>query len=286
MHFLRITDFNEQQIMDMFCLADKLKTQQNRRELAGKTAIVFFPESSVRTRISFEKAIHNLGGYSLLFHPKTLDKREALQDVIPYLENWADMAIIRHDDIGKLLEIAEHASIPVINAMTSVNHPCEILSDLYTLRNMRKEYRELVYTFVGELGNISRTWADIALVFNLRLNHVCCEGNRIRSNDTNYTFCTRLEDVLPLSDVILTDSLSEQYRNDDYYQHYQITPERMASAKKGAILNPCPPFYRNQEVSHDVIESPYFVGYQFKENLLVVQQAIMLYCLQNTKHSR
>jgi ornithine carbamoyltransferase len=284
MNFLRITDLHETQILEIFHLADELKNNQYKAALTGKTAILFFPESSIRTRITFEKAIHTLGGHAILFPPTTLDKREELKDVIGYIENWAEIVIIRHADIGKLVEISEHASIPVINAMTSHNHPCEILSDLYTISHIREDYRELVYTFVGENGNISRSWAEIAHVFDLKLNHVGCDGNNMTANDRNYTFCTHIEDVLPISDVILTDPLSEQYRHDDYYHKYQITRERMELTKEGAILNPCPPFYRGQEVSSGVIESPYFVGYTFKKNLLYIQQAIILYCVNQKEH--
>ena len=280
MHFLSITDLDEHQILDILNLADEIKAGKNNRDLAGKTVISFFPESGIRTRIAFEKAIHSLGGFTILFDPGTLDKREAMQDVVGYLETLADMLIIRHMDMGKLDDMAKHASIPIINAMTSLNHPCEILSDIYGLRTMRAGFQKLVYTFVGEQGNICRSWLNAAHVLDLRLNHVCCEGNRLQPDDKNYTFHTRLDEVLSISDVILTDSLSGQNQHQDYYQRYQITRQKMECCPKGAILNPCPPFYRGQEVSDDVIESPYFVGYRFKENLFYVHQAIMLYCLR------
>jgi len=279
MHLLRIGDLNKTQVFDIFELADKLKHGVKGTELSGKTAILFFPESSIRTRITFEKGIIDLGGHTIVFPPSSLDKREELEDVIKYIENWADFVVIRHSDHNKIAEISRHSAIPVINAMTSENHPCEILSDIYSLRELRSDYCDLTYTFVGEKGNISKSWAEAAEVLNLRFNHVCIEENEIKSNDNNYTFHTELEEVLTISDVILTDPLSSELRTKEYIDKYQITLERMKKTRKNSLLNPCPPFFRGEEVSKDAIDSEYFVGYSFKKNLIYVQQAIILYCL-------
>lgn len=279
MNLLCIDNLRQKQILKIFDLADKLKEKKHSQILKGKTFVLFFPESSIRTRISFEKGINDLGGQCILFPPTTLDKREDLEDVIKYIENWADLVIIRHPDYYKLHEIAKHSHIPIINAMTSENHPCEILSDLYSISKMRDDYRYLNYTFVGEKGNISRSWMKLAKLMNLKLNHVFESGNELRENDKNYIFHTELNKLLYLSDVILTDSLSSNLRKEDYIKKYQITLDRMEQTKKHSLLNPCPPFFRNEEVSNDVIDSKYFVGHKFKENLLYVQQAIILYCL-------
>lgn len=281
MNLLRITDLCEKQIMEIFVIADELVKKSKKTELSEKVAVLFFPESSIRTRITFEKGIADLGGRSILFPPSTLDKREELKDVIKYIENWADLVIIRHSDFNKVNELAKYSNIPIINAMTSENHPCEILSDIYSFSRMRKDFRDLVYTFVGEKGNISKTWVEVAQVLNLQFNHVCTDGNEIKPNDKNYSYYTKLEDVLPKSDVILTDPLSTDFRNNEYIEKYQITLERMKMTKECSVLNPCPPFFRNEEISEDVIKSNYFVGYKFKKNLIYVQQALILYCLQH-----
>ncbi|MDF2547131.1 MAG: ornithine carbamoyltransferase [Anaerosolibacter sp.] len=281
MNLLKIEDLNVKQVMEIFDKADDLKNNVKGTELSGKTAVLFFPESSIRTRITFEKAVADLGGRSILFQPSTIDKREELKDVIKYIGNWANFVIIRHSDFSKVSQLAKYSEIPIINAMTSENHPCEILSDLYSLSKIRNNYRDLTYTFVGEKGNISRSWAEIAKVMNLKFNHVCICGNEIKENDDNYSFHVELEDILSQSDIILTDPLSSELRTKEYIQKYQITLDRMKKTKKNSLLNPCPPFFRSEEVSTDVIESTYFVGYKFKENLLCVQQAIILYCLEH-----
>ncbi|QVK19340.1 ornithine carbamoyltransferase [Mycoplasmatota bacterium] len=283
MDLLRISDLNQEQILKIFDLADKLKSKGNQSILEGKTFILFFPESSIRTRISFEKGIHDLGGQVILFPPETLDKREKLEDVIKYMENWSDCVIVRYKDINKLFELAKYSQIPIINAMTSFNHPCEILSDLYSISKLRKDYKELTYTFVGENGNISRSWMEIARVMNLEFHHVCTLENRIKENDENYMFHIDLDNILTKSDIILTDPISRDLKTNDYISKYQITLKRMKQTKNNSLLNPCPPFYRNEEVSKDVIESKFFVGHNFKKDLLYIQQAIIIYCLGESK---
>jgi ornithine carbamoyltransferase len=138
-----------------------------------------------------------------------------------------------------------------------------------------------VYTFVGQAGNVARSWRNIAKVMDLSFNHVCSSGNELGEDSLNYKFHTHLEGILMDSDVILTDSLTSEFRTTEYIRKYQITLERMKLTKQGSMLNPCPPFYRNEEVSEDVICSDYFVGYAFKKNLIHVQQAVILYCLRN-----
>jgi ornithine carbamoyltransferase len=116
---------------------------------------------------------------------------------------------------------------------------------------------------------------------NLKFNHVCMSGNELGHDSDYYKFYTDLDEVLMLSDVVLTDSLPEEFRNEKYIANYQITLERMTLTPNGAMLNPCPPFFRAEEVSEDAISSEYFVGYTFKKDLLFVQQAIIMYCLLN-----
>lgn len=279
MHFVDLKHFASGQIQEIYTIADTLKANPGGKPLEGKTFILFFPQNSIRTRVTFEKGIRQLGGECILFPPETLDRREAMLDTVKYLEHWADAIVVRHPDAAKVRLLAEQASIPVVNAMTSDNHPCEVVADLYAFRQRREDYLELTYTFVGPAGNILNAWADLAEVMNLRFHHVCTPENDCREPSRNYCFHTDLDDVLPHSDAILTDSLQAPYRNAEYIGAYRITLKKLRAAKPGAMLNPCPPFFRSEEVSEDAIDSDYFVGHGFKKDLLVVQQAILLYCL-------
>lgn len=280
MNLLNISELTPSRIINLFHLTDYLKSMKPEKKiLEGKTFILFFPESSIRTRITFEKGIEDLGGKSILFPSESLNKKEELSDVIKYINNWADGVVIRHRDFLKMKDLSQHSLIPIINAMSSQNHPCEILSDLYSIREIRPNFRDLTYTFVGPQGNIVNSWVEIAKVLNLKFQHVCSAGNRICDDDENYRYSTELEKKLVGSDVVLTDSLPTEYQSNEYISQYQINLERMRLTEQDAILNPCPPFFRGQEVSEDVINSEYFVGHSFKKNLLYVQQAIILQCL-------
>ncbi len=161
--------------------------------------------------------------------------------------------------------------------MTFENHPCEILTDMYSISKLRSNFLDLTFTFVGERGNIFNSWIHVCEVLNIKLNHVFIEDTRGGSD--NYNYYDNLDEVLKDTDIVLTDPLPKDCRNEEYYNKYQISLERMKQTKENSLLNPCPPFYRGMEVSKDVIDSKYFVGYEFKKNLLYVQQAIILYCL-------
>ena len=115
---LRLTDLLTEEIYEIFKIADALSNGGYKNYLNGKSVILFLPESSIRTRVTFEKGIHLLGGQSLLFSSETLDKKEAVADVAGYLSNWADLLIVRHRSIEKIENMAERSKVPVINAMT------------------------------------------------------------------------------------------------------------------------------------------------------------------------
>ena len=270
--FLRLTDYKKEELREIFDIADNI----NRYEgfLTGKTVVMFFPANSIRTRVSFEKGIHLLGGQTILFDPSALDKKEDIRDVCGYLQNWADAVIVRHRDIDLLGKMAENLDVPVINAMTDDNHPCEMMADLYSLSQIRKDYLSDKYLFVGADGNIGRAWKEASEAFGFSLTQSCPDEFRIPETDC----IENLRDAIVGKDIVCTDSFPSEMLNGD--NKYQVTKEIMNFANAEAVLNPCPPFYRGEEVSEDVIDSEYFVGYEFKKNLLRVQQAIIVFCMK------
>ncbi|WP_026654235.1 ornithine carbamoyltransferase [Butyrivibrio sp. AE3003] len=272
--FLRLTDYKKEELREIFNIADNI----NRYEgfLTGKTVVMFFPANSIRTRVSFEKGIHLLGGHTILFDPSALDKKEDIRDVCGYLQNWADAVIVRHKDIDLLGKMAEYLDVPVINAMTDNNHPCEMMTDLYSLSQIRKDYLSDKYLFVGADGNIGRAWKEASKAFGFSLTQSCPDEFRIPETDC----IDNLRDAIVGKDIVCTDSFPSEMLNGD--NKYQVTKEIMDLANAGAVLNPCPPFYRGEEVSYDVIDSEYFVGYEFKKNLLRVQQAIIVFCMERS----
>lgn len=270
---IRLTDYLANDIYDIFHIADELSVGKYADILKGKCVVLFFPNSSIRTRLSFEKGICLLGGQPILFPTEALDKKEELRDVCGYLNNWADIAIVRHRNIEVLETISKYLSVPVINAMTDINHPCEILADMYALSKIRKDFIKDKYLFCGRNGNIGLAWKEAADVMGLDLEQCCGRGYEIEGIVTYDNISTAIKG----KDIICTDSLPSNILAD--FKKCQVTKSAMDMANEGAILNPCPPFCRGEEVSDDVIQSKYFVGYEFKKCLLEVQQAIMVYCL-------
>lgn len=272
-NLIRLTHYTAKDIYEIFDLADQVQQGKYKDILNGKSVILFFPNSSIRTRVTFEKGIHLLGGQPILFPNEALDKKENLKDVCGYLNNWADMVIARHKDIGVLEKLVEYLSVPIINAMTDCNHPCEMLADMYALSKIRKDFVHDKYLFCGRKGNIGLAWKEASEVMGFELSQCCGSGYEMEG----IQIYNHIEDAIKGKDIICTDSLPANALGD--FKNCQVTKAIMEQAKEGAVLNPCPPFYRGEEVSEDAMESEYFVGYEFKKYLLEVQQAIMIYCL-------
>lgn len=273
-NLIRLTDYTSNNIYDIFKIADEIQNNRYKDILKGKSVVLFFPESSIRTRVTFEKGINLLGGQLILFPMDTLDKKEDLKDVVGYLNNWADMIIVRHKDINVIDKIAKYSHVPVINAMTDINHPCEVISDMYALSKIRSNFINDKFLFCGMKGNIGLAWKEAADVMGFELSQCCGEGYEIDGLKTY----TNIHDAIKGKDIICTDSLPATVIKD--FINCKVTKVVMDNANEGAILNPCPPFYRGEEVSSDVIDSKYFVGYEFKKYLLDIHQAIMVYCLK------
>lgn len=272
---IRLTDYSKEDIFEIFKIADELQQGKYADFLRGKTVVMFFPATSIRTRVTFEKGIYLLGGQAILFSPETLDKKEEIKDVIGYLNNWADTIIVRYKDIDLLDKMKEHAKIPVVNAMTDINHPCEMLADLYALSKVRDNFLDDKYLFCGRKGNIGLTWKEASEVMGFSFSQCCPSGYEMEG----VPFYTNVDEAVKDKDIICTDSLPG--KDLKAFKEYQITKNIMDKAGEGAILNSCPPFYRGEEVSEDVIDSHYFVGYEFKKHLLEIQQAVIIFNIMN-----
>ncbi len=258
---IRLTDLQSGEVYEIFNIADEIMAGKYNGFLNGKSVVLFFPASSIRTRITFEKGIYLLGGQPILFPDDALEKKEALRDVCGYLNNWADIIIVRHKDVQLIEKIAGYSNVPVINAMTDINHPCEILADMYSLSKIRDDFISDNYLFCGKSGNIGLAWKEASDVMGFHLSQCCGSGYEMDGVQVYHD----IKAAIKGKDIICTDSLPARALSD--FRKYQITREVMDMANKNAVLNPCPPFYRGEEVSDDVIQSEYFVGYEFKKNL-------------------
>jgi ornithine carbamoyltransferase len=264
-HLLRLDEWSVSDLEALFRLASEYAQERGPRR--NGCAVLFFPPTSLRTRVSFERGAAMMGLQPVTLPPETLDKPEALGDVAGYLAQWADIVIARHPNIGVLEQLAAANTLPVVNAMTDVNHPCEVLSDLYAL-SATGDPVQLRYLFVGADGNIARAWQEAARAFQLNLVQ-CCPAELA---SPGAVWNGDLQDAASKADVIITDGPGQHAKA---LAPYQVTTEVLGWAPAGVRLAPCPPFVRGREVSAGAIASPNFVGYGFKSALLPVQQAVL-----------
>lgn len=272
-NLIKLQDITKEELFDIFDRADYFLDKPYEKKFMNRCFVLFFPESSIRTRVTFEKGIHNMGGQSILFDSDALKKKEEHVDVIGYLNNWVDCIIIRFYNINVIYKIADYCTCPVINGLSDKNHPCEVITDLYSLYKKNKNFLDYQYLYVGPDRNIGYAWQEAADAFGIRFTQCCPEKYAMEGAEIE----EEISKAVKNADVIITDSLSHDIVND--FKDYQITREILKQSDKEILLNPCPPFYRGQEVSADAIASTSFVGYEFKKSLLNVQQAIMDFCI-------
>lgn len=267
---VKLDDWSPSDVGAVFDLADAFVA--GRGPTTQGAAAMFFPPTSLRTRVTFERGASSMGLEPIVFPDTTLDKPEALADVARYLDNWVDIVVVRHQDLAVVEALAAARAVPVVNAMTDDNHPCEVLSDLYALQQQRGDIASLRFLFVGADGNIARAWQEAARVLRLDLVQCCPPG--LATPGAGWT--DDLEAAVRSADVILTDGPGPYA---GALEPYRITAALLDLAPAGARFAPCPPFVRGREVSFDSVEHPAFVGHGFKAALLPVQQAVMSFCL-------
>lgn len=287
---ISLKDISREEINRLLDFADKIKEKHIKGEkyepLKGKTVITAFPSTSLRTRISFETGIFQLGGNSINMQID-FEAKEPLEDKVGYLNCWIDYLVIRYPKQSIIQEIAKNSKFSVINAMSKESHPCEILSDLQTIRERRGDLKNLKFAFAGEGANISNTWFEAAAKLDLNITQVCPKGYEINKELLKYAkenskgdinITNDIESGLKYADIILTDGWPVNEKDEEEFNKflpYQIDMKKLKFANKDCIVNPCPPFTRGCEVADEVIRSNHFIGYNGKENLLHMQKSIL-----------
>ncbi|WP_432663747.1 hypothetical protein R9X47_24550 [Wukongibacter baidiensis] len=287
---ISIRNLSKNEITGLLDFADDLKKKHQKgidyKPLLGKTVITSFPPTSLRTRISFEAGIFQLGAQAINM-PIDFEAKEPLEDKVGYLNCWIDYLVIRYGRQDIIERIAELSEFSVVNAMSRSSHPCEILSDLQTIRGMRGNLSDLKFVFVGEGANISNSWFNAAAKLDLNLIQVCPPGYEVDEEIYQYAknnsageikITHEIDEVLKGADIILCDGWPVNKEDGEKFEKflpYQITMDKIKLANKDCILNPCPPFTRGHEVVDEVIKSKHFIGYKAKESLLHMQKAIL-----------
>jgi ornithine carbamoyltransferase len=284
---ISIRDLTKDFIYYLFEQADSMKSRYLNGEvykpLEGKTIIASFPPTSIRTRVTFETGIYQLGAQPLNLH-MMFEDAELVEDKIGHLNCWMDGLIIRHANQNLMEKIASLAEFTVINGMSKLSHPCEILSDLHAIKELRHDLESLKFVFLGEGANISNTWFEVAAKLNLNITQICPEGYEINQELYNYAktnskgeilITNDLAEGLKGADIILTDGWPTEEKELLKFIPYQLNIEKLKASNKGCLVNPCPPIDRAHAVPDEVMDSEYFIGYKMKASLLHMQKAIL-----------
>lgn len=290
--FLAIPDFSESEILETLELAAGMKDRSYREEpLAGKTLAMIFAKSSTRTRVSFEVGTLQLGGHALFLSARDiqLGRGEPIRDTARVLSRYVDGIMIRtfaHSDVE---ELARFASVPIINGLTDLLHPCQIMADLLTIReNLGSEFRSLKIAWIGDGNNMANSWLNAAATLGFELRLACPEGyhpdrqilERARSA-TSVILTDDPREAAMGADVVNTDVWASMGQEDEAalrataFAGYCVDEALMSLASERSIFLHCLPAHRGEEVSEAVLEGPRSRIFDEAENRLHVQKAIM-----------
>ena len=290
-HFLAIPDFSRSELLAVFDLAARMKRGDYREKpLAGKTLGMIFAKSSTRTRVSFEVGAFQLGGHALFLSSRDiqLGRGEPIRDTARVLSRYLDGIMIRTYDHSDVEELARYGSIPVINGLTDLLHPCQVMADLLTIRESIGGWDGKIVAWVGDGNNMANSWLNAAGSLGFELRLACPKGyepnaeilERNRSK-TSITLTTDPEEAVHGAHVVNTDVWAsmgqeeEQAERARAFQGYIVDERLMQTADAKAIFLHCLPAHRGEEVSEGVIEGKQSRVWDQAENRLHVQKAIM-----------
>ncbi|MDP3939023.1 MAG: ornithine carbamoyltransferase [Deltaproteobacteria bacterium] len=296
---ISIADLNEQEVQRILGRAAELKAMHVRgevhRPLEGKTLGMFFEKPSLRTRVTFEVGMAHLGGHAILLTPEhiAIGVRETVTDVGKNLERWVDLIVARTYSHQLVKDLAAAASIPVINGLTDLLHPCQILADLFTLVEHFTDISGVKVAYLGDGNNVANSWINGAVKTGIDLTIAAPEGydpdpNVLREarayGEPKGRRVRVLRDpyeAVEGADVIYTDvwasmgQESEREARIKIFRPYQVNRDLLAKARPGALVMHCLPAHRGEEITDDVLDGPNSVVFQEAENRLHVQKAVM-----------
>lgn len=291
-HFLSILDLKVSEAHKLIQRAKEMKEKDFRSDvLAGKVLALIFEKSSTRTRVSFEVGISHLGGRSIFMTPRDcqLGRSEPLQDTARVLSRYVQGVIVRTFEQEKIELLASFASIPVINALTDLYHPCQVMSDLLTIYERTPDFSRLKIAWVGDGNNMAHSWINAAIYFPFQLNLATPKdyepNGDILARAMNMgakIYCTNdpkeaVEDV----DYINTDVWASMGQEEEAekrkkaFLDFQVNKELLLRAKKEVKVMHCLPAHRGEEITEDVLESEHSIVWDQAENRLHMQKAIL-----------
>ncbi len=290
--FLAIPDFSRAELLQLFEVAARLKRGKNReRPLVGKTLGMIFAKSSTRTRVSFEVGMYQLGGHALFLSARDiqLGRGEPIRDTARVLSRYLDAIMIRTFAHADIVELARYATVPVINGLTDLLHPCQVLADLMTIKEQLGGWTDRTVAWVGDGNNMANSWMNAAGSLGFELRLACPEGyepdHEIYERNAKLTriSITELpEEAVAGAHVVTTDVWASMGQEQEAavraqaFQGYVVDEKLMGAADRDAIFLHCLPAHRGEEVSEEVLEGPQSRVWDQAENRLHVQKALLL----------
>ncbi len=303
--FLLLDALTRTELDEILHLSAKLKRElkAGRREplLAGKTLAMIFEKPSLRTRVTFEVGMTQLGGYAVYLTPTDirLGERESVADIARNLERWVDCIMGRVFKHTTLDELARHARVPIINGLCDEQHPCQVLSDCFTVLERRGRLDGLKVAWLGDGNNVANSWIAVAPRFGFSFALACPPGfepdaalvAKARAEGATITVTQDVREAVSGADVLYTDvwtSMGQEAEAEErkpIFAPYQLNAAALQLAKPDAVVMHCLPAHRGEEVTGDVIDGPQSIVFDQAENRLHVQKGIMVWLHNQTaKH--
>ena len=289
--FLAIPDFDRAELHKLFALADRMRLgKYTKKPLAGKSLGMIFMKSSTRTRVSFEVGAWQLGGHALFLSPRDiqLGRGEPIADTARVLSRYVDGIMIRTFAHAEVEELALHATIPVINGLTDLLHPCQILADLLTVKQHLGGWEKKKFAWIGDGNNMANSWINAAYVLGFELALACPAGYdpdsfilKRAQGAAKVTVVRDPREAAAGAHVVNTDVWAsmgqeeEQAKRATAFAGYEVNDALMKRAARDAIFLHCLPAHRGEEVAASVIDGPQSRVWDEAENRLHAQKAVM-----------
>lgn len=294
-HFLKLSDFSPDELRCIVQRAIAIKTDGIGRDrpLAGRTLAMVFTKNSTRTRVSFETGMAKFGGHALFLHADAtqLGRDEPVADTARVLSRMCDAIMIRNDSQADQEEMARYSRVPVINGLSDLHHPCQLLADMQTWFEHRGDPRGKVAAWIGDGNNVCHSWIEATALFGFTLRVACPKGfepakDLLAAAGSSVEILRGASFAANGADLLVTDTWTsmgqetEQQRRVTAFADFQIDAALMARAKPDAIFMHCLPVHRGQEVTAEVIDGPQSVVWDEAENRLWAQMALLEFLLQ------
>jgi ornithine carbamoyltransferase len=299
-HFLDIIDVPSSELRGIIATGRAMKSggaAAAAKPLAGKTIAMIFDKPSTRTRVSFDVGIRQLGGESITLtgQEMQLGRGETVADTARVLSRYVDGIVIRTLDHSLVLELARHATIPVINGLTKRSHPCQVMADVMTFEEHRGPIKGRVIAWTGDGNNVLASWMHAAARFEFQLRVATPPELKpkkwlldwVKQSGASIRIGTDPEEAVKGADCVVTDTWVSMGDRDGKLRHnllrrYQVNARLMAKAKADALFMHCLPAHRGEEVTDEVMDGPQSVVFDEAENRLHAQKGILTWCLHGS----